>query len=189
MNRIRQRLYTYEDYRIKNGHWSIVTLPDKYLFADGRYPTKLRESDLPEWFVYGRFYKRFGYLSAKGITDMLYLPNLWVNHFLKDDCLLISYGGKIIPNPDYETNPCNERYIGWDERVWGNAILDMLKGAEHFSGYDIQGFGAQLKEKLAALKKNHPDEFGDYEFDVDRWLCEPYKKIRPEQITNDGHDE
>lgn len=84
---------------------------------------------------------------------MLYIPNMWINHFLKDDSLLISYGGRIEPNPDYATDPCREKYVGWDERVWGNSILEILKGAEKYAGYDIKPFAAQVKEKLAALKK------------------------------------
>lgn len=57
---------------------------------------------------------------------MRYIPNLWINHFLKDDCLLISYGGKIEEHPD---STDFEKYSGVDERVWGNEILHVLKGA------------------------------------------------------------
>lgn len=177
MNRVRQRLYTYEDFRFIDHLWRVVTLPGGYLYANARYPTKLKGTDLPEWYVYGRFYKCFGYLSAKGITDMLYIPNLWVNHFLKDDCLLISYGDIITKNPDQNAF---EKYIGWDERVWGGEILNMLKAAEKYSDYDICPFVPQLKEKIRVLKQNHPEEFGNFDFDVDQWMESSYAPVRRE---------
>ena len=37
--------------------------------------TKIKAKDLPEWYVHGRFYKRFGYLSSKGVVDLHYIPN------------------------------------------------------------------------------------------------------------------
>ena len=45
----------------------------------------------PEWYAYGRYYKRWGFMSTKGITDMLYIPHKFSNHYLKRrlplDCL------------------------------------------------------------------------------------------------------
>lgn len=176
--RIKQRLYTLEDYRHIDGHLVTVTLPEGNLYANGQYPTKIKASDLPEWFVYGRFYKRFGYLSAKGITDMIYVPNTWVNHFLKDDDLFIAYGGKITQNPASDHLPAYQKYTGWDEWISGNEILRMLKAAEKYSAYDISSFGPQLKEKIRMLKQNYPMEFRDSVFDVDEWLASEFKPTR-----------
>ena len=53
-----------------------------YLFAHGIHAAKIKAEDLPEWYVYGRYYSCFGYLSAKGVVDMKYAPIRYSNHFL-----------------------------------------------------------------------------------------------------------
>lgn len=141
----------------------------------------IKEEDLPEWYVFGRYYKLWGFLSTKGITDLQYIPNLWINHFLhflKDDCLLISYGGKIEEHPD---STDFEKYSGVDERVWGNEILHVLKGARIFSEYDIAPIIEQIREKQHILIENYPDEFGPHKwsFDLDEWMAEEYHSGRP----------
>ena len=143
-NRFRNRLYTEEDIKMVDGHLRYVTNEDGTLFS-GRYKTKIKPEDLPEWYLHGRYYKRWGYLSAKGITDMVYIPNLVFNHFLKDDCLLIAYGGKITEKPEerYRLN----RYSGYDERVWGSEIITMLCGARKYSGIDIKPFIEEVRKK------------------------------------------
>ena len=73
---------------------------DGYLFSQAIYPTKIKAEDLPEWYMYGRYYKCFGYLSAKGVVDMKYVPSRYSNHFLKDDFLFISYNSMISENPE-----------------------------------------------------------------------------------------
>ena len=50
--------------RVEKRH-RYVRDPEGYLFADGIYPTKVKPEDLPDWYVYGRYYKCFGYISAK----------------------------------------------------------------------------------------------------------------------------
>ena len=89
-NRFKNTLYTIEDIKFIDGQHSYVRNDDGTLFS-GPYRTKIKPEDLPEWYMYGRYYKRFGYMSTKGITDMVYIPSRYSNHYLKDDCLLISY--------------------------------------------------------------------------------------------------
>ena len=93
-NRFKNTLYTFGDYKHVDGLLRYVSNEDGTLFS-GHYRTKIKPEDLPEWYLYGRYYKRFGYMSTKGITDMLYIPSRFSNHYLKDDFLLISYGGSI----------------------------------------------------------------------------------------------
>ena len=100
-DRFKNHLYTEEILMCRNDHWGYVVNEDKTLFS-GHHKTKILAEDLPDWYVRGRFYKCWGYLSTKGITDLLYIPNMFVNHFLKDDCLLISYGGKIVESDSSE---------------------------------------------------------------------------------------
>ena len=120
MNRFMSNLYTVERRTWKTHELCLIQNDDFTLFS-GHHKTKIVEEDLPEWYVFGRYYKMWGFLSTKGITDLRYIPNLWINHFLKDDCLLISYGGKIEEQPD---SSGFEKYSGVDERVWGNEILN-----------------------------------------------------------------
>lgn len=142
-----------------------------FLYSKARYPTKKTANDLPPSFIYGRYYKRWGYLDTADIVDMLYVPNLWINHFLKDDRLVISYTGKIKKvNNDGWTDYENE-----DFSVWGFEIIEILKGAKKYSGIDIKPFVKQIKEKLKVLKQKHPEEFGKYDPEIDRLLKEPIK--------------
>ena len=173
-NRFKNTLYTIEDIKMVDGHLRYVTIDGGYLFS-GSYKTKIRPEDLPEWYLHGRYYKRFGYMSTKGITDMLYIPSRFSNHYLKDDCLLISYGGKIEPNPEYVEHGYHEKYIGWDERVWGGEIVTILRGVRKYSGYDIEPFIEQLKWKKQYMHERFPDEFNP-----DRWNVDVDKLFREE---------
>lgn len=177
--RIVRRLYFHERYYRVNRKLYREENEDETLFS-GRYKTKIKAEDLPDWYVYGRYYKRFGYISTKGITDMVYVPNLWINHFLKDDFLLISYGGRIELVDDGRGLLICEKYVGYDETVCGNEIMDVMKGARHFSHFDITGLVQQIKEKKVILQKNHPGEFGPdiWTFDVDEYFSKPLEKYR-----------
>ena len=124
----------------------------------GHHRTKIKPEDLPEWYLFGRYYKRFGYMSTKGISDMVYIPSRFSNHYLKDDCLLIAYGGSITELSDSNLSPY-ERYQGWNERVWGNEIITILRGARKYSGFDIQPFIEKLKWKKEYMQTEFPDPF------------------------------
>lgn len=164
-NRFKRQLYTIEDIKSVDGHLRYCRNEDGTLFS-GPYKTKIHPADLPEWYLYGRFYKRWGYMSAKGITDMVYLPNLVFNHFLKDDCLLIAYGGKI--TEDKPDERCRlDRYSGYDHRVYGHEILTMLRGARRYSAFDIKPFIEEVRKKKEWLQQAHPREFGVDVWDVD----------------------
>ena len=161
-NRFKNTLYTLGDYKRVGRHIRYITNEDGTLFS-GHYRTKIRPEDLPEWYLYGRYYKRFGYMSTKDITDMVYIPSRFSNHYLKDDCLLISYGGSIteVTDPELSVYEC---YQGWNERVWGNEIITILRGARKYSSYDIEPFIEKLKWKKAYMQTEFPDPF-----DPERW--------------------
>lgn len=70
--------------------------PEGYLLAEGRWRTKIKPEDMPDWFVYGYMYKRHGYISAKGVVDILYEPNYFIeNHCHKYDNLYVSFSHKL----------------------------------------------------------------------------------------------
>ena len=53
---------------------------------------------------------------------------------------------------------------GWNERVWGNEIITILRGARKYSGYDIQPFIEKLKWKKEYMQTEFPNQF-----DLERW--------------------
>ncbi|MCX4292075.1 MAG: hypothetical protein OSJ36_09840 [Odoribacter sp.] len=170
--RIKGHLYFLQDLRRVKGVYRYVGTDDGTLFSANYGRTKIYASELPEWFVYGRFYKRFGYLSTKGIKAVRYVPNWHSNHFLKDDHLQISYDKTESELGDY-----------WEDTtwVWGSEILDVLKGAQIYSTYDITPIICQLKEKVEWLRKAHPEEFSEekWRFDLEKWKKEPLKNGLP----------
>ena len=164
--RFKRNIYTIQDIKRVNGHLRYVENEDGTLFA-GPYKTKIKPEDLPKWYLRGRYYKRQGYMSTKGITDLVYIPNTFINHFLRDDYLLVSYSGKIHEIESAEKKKYIDSYMGWDEIVWGNDIITVLIGAKRYSNFDIQPIITQLKQKKAWLQNRYPDEFGPDKWDID----------------------
>ena len=164
MKRFRSNLYTVQKIVCTEGRHIHVENKDGYLFAQAIYPTKIKAEDLPEWYVYGRYYKCFGYLSAKGVVDMKYVPSKYSNHFLKDDFLFISYSTPISEKP--EASSIIDAYIGYDERIYGNEILSFLKAARKHSAYDISVIVQMIQDKADWIVQTFPEEYSDFKFDV-----------------------
>lgn len=168
--RIRQILYSEQKITRKNNRLQYIENPDGYLFSNMVYPTKIKAEDLPEWFVYGRYYKCWGYLCAKGVVDLKYVPNLWSNHFLKDDSLLVSYHEMIKQISD--SKMIWERYKGYEIMVCGDKILLFLKAAKKYSNIDIVEIIQQIQEKADVMSIKIPEEFGDFKFDAQAYFGE-----------------
>lgn len=164
MKKLRSNLYTKEKIVLQNRRHQYIEDETGYLFAQGIYPTKIKAEDLPEWYVYGRYYKCFGYLSAKGVVDMKYVPSKYSNHFLKDDFLFISYNTPISENP--EASGIIDAYTGYDERIYGNEILSFLKAAKKHSAYDISELAQMIQDKADWIVQTFPEEYSDFKFDV-----------------------
>lgn len=179
-DRFKNPLYTREIKVYRDHHFRYVESDDGTLYS-GHNRTKILAQDLPEWYLFGRYYKCWGYMSTKGVTDLLYVPNKCFNHFLKDDGLYISYGGKITETVPPEDGSYYDRYTGYDEVVWGAEIVDILQGARLYSGYDISGMIQQIKEKKEWLIHKYPDEFGPehWNFDVDKQFATPLENGHP----------
>ena len=138
-----------------NRELTIIEDPDGYLFACGRYRTKILPADLPEWYVYGYMYKRHGYLSAKGVKHLLYVPNYTVeNHLYKYDTLYISYKDKIEP---YENDHGSIWYRGYDDAVGSWLIVDFAKAAGKYSGYDVSDIIKETKRKQEWFYEHNPE--------------------------------
>lgn len=178
-SRFKRQLYTIQEIKRIDGRLQYMENEDGTLFA-GPYKTKNKPTDLSEWYIYGRFYKRFGYLSTKGISDLLYLPNKVFNHFLRDDMLLVSYGGKIVdPSPDAPLRGKIDRLIGYDKIIWGMEIVDVLRGARQYSNMDIEPFINEIKQKKDWLVATYPEEFGPsrWKHSVDEMFSGPFQKF------------
>lgn len=134
----------------------VVSDPNGYLFSYGRYPTKILPSDLPEWFVHGYMYKHHGYLSAKGVKHLLYVPNyVFDNHLHKYDTLYISYNTEIEP---YETEHGSIWYKGYDDAISGHLISKFVEAAGKYSGYDIKNIQKEIARKQAFYYEKNPKD-------------------------------
>jgi len=133
-----------------------VKNPNGYLYSKSKYNTKIKAEDLPKWYIYGRFYKRFGYLSAKGVIDLHYIPNKTFNHFLRDDLLIISYNKKIDKNL---SNPSTLFWVENFAHASGCDIINMLIGIKKYSNYDIEPIVLQIKDKLNWFKEHFPEDY------------------------------
>lgn len=128
----------------KNG-LTVESDPQGYLFSEGKYRTKILPEDLPEWYVYGYLYKRYGYISTKGVKHLLYVPNyIFDNHLYKYDALYISYGTKIEPYQDEHNFKC---YKGYDHVIDGLLAVTFLESAGKFSNYDVRDIRQEIEKK------------------------------------------
>ena len=145
MKRIRSTLYM-ETHRVRQDRRTLLeSHPDGFLYSHGKYPTKIKAEDLPEWFVHGYIYRSYGFISARGVKHLLYVPNYSVeNHLFKYDNLFISY--------DEEINPVKlekgfEWYEGYDHVLDGPIISRFIEAVERYSDYDVTDIRAMLDKK------------------------------------------
>jgi len=157
--KILANFYLCYDYKYDSNLREFVRIesPEGYLLSPGKYrtyKTKILPTDLPEWYVYGYFYKRHGYMSAKGVKYLAYRPQKHWNHMFKDDFLFVSYDRPIIHTGDTVMS-----YKGHDELIYGGMIIDFLLAAEKYSGYDITEIKEQIEDKRLWLKATFPDAY------------------------------
>ena len=150
MKRITSPYYTFEkigiDYFGRN-----TNLPNECLYSKGMYATKITESDLPEWYVDGIIYKRYGFLSTKGVKQMVYKPR-YMNHLYRDDCLYVSFADEPVIEMDK-----HGYYEGYDLVVSGHMILRFIEAAKKYSNYDISELETALKEKEKWYAEKYPE--------------------------------
>ena len=126
-----------------------------FLFAQGRYPTKILPSDLPEWYIHGYMYKRHGYISTKGVKHLLYIPNyVFTNHLHKDDILFVSYNTTIEP---FITEFGSKWYKNYDELLSGHLLVDFVEAVGKYSDYDISDIQNEIIRKREFYYEKNPD--------------------------------
>lgn len=126
--------------------------PEGYLFARGIYRTKIKSSDLPDWYVEGFMHEQLGFISAKNVKHLLYKPNYATNHLHKDDLLFISYDKPIEPD---ENGTHGIWYHGYDHVVHGPLIVNFLEAAKVYSGYDTKDIMREVRKKERWYKGKH----------------------------------
>ena len=101
---------------------------------------------------------------------MVYHPNLWINHFLRDDFLYVSYNEPITIQkvPDFPW----EKFNGYDYLITGGEILEFLLAAREYSGYDITEIIEQIRFKLKILCEKHPDYCNHWNFNIDDYFSQ-----------------
>ena len=147
---------------------------NRTLFASGVYPCDVKASDLPEWYIFGRFHKVYGYLNSKDVKDLIYKPNMMDQEAFKYDFLYISYKGKMTPITDKKLGFVS---YGEDHVISGIEILLFMQGVKKFSSYDCNDVLAKMYAKLLWLKCNYPDVYESRlgkDFDFDKFInsCE-----------------
>ena len=157
--RIYGKLYTETRVSLKGGlHYE--ELPDGRLYSNLRYPTTVKAEDIPEWFMRGRFYKNFGYISTKGVKDLVYVPNYVFNHFHKDDALYISYKSKIKSQiiKDYFGKE-REDYYDYNYVIDGGQIIHFIKMVQTYSPeIDTKPIIAEIYKKSRWMIETYPDD-------------------------------
>ena len=120
----------------------------------GWYKTKICADDLPDWYIYGIYYKRRGFMSAKGIVDMVYCHNRYCDSFLRDDILLVSYKEKIVLKENGAS--VYDNFINYDETICGDTIINIIRAAREYSDYDIGDLMNSLQEQRNWLRNTFP---------------------------------
>ena len=169
--------------RISKRIYSSNPNEDGYLSAirgNRRYKTKMKPSDLPEWYCdVHRYWWNRDMIKTDGVVDLKYT---WVkeNHFMKDSLLRISYCGKII-----EYNPIHEiggkkikniftEYTNVDSIVFGRDIFKCLAYIEKYSDFNLTPIREEFIKQCNWLKKNEP-EFAPEADDFGKWFDDKIK--------------
>lgn len=131
---------------------------NRYLYACGRYHTKLTKEDLPPDYIpiHSRaIWYMNGYLRTTGIRDMRYS---WVkeNHLFKDDYIYVSYSVKI---KETVNRYGFREYTDYDIRICGNDIVKIVLASEKYSGYDTSLVRLEIEKKRVWLRDNEPEEY------------------------------
>lgn len=168
--KINNNYYAEYKYSHRGGVCTAIYGKDRTLFASGIYPCAVKASDLPKWFIYGRFHKVYGYLNAKDVKDLVYKPNYLDKESFKYDFLYISYKGKLVQKKDKKTGFV---YYEEDHVISSDEILYFIRGVKKYSSFDTTEIMAKIYAKLMWLKCNYPDVYESRlgkNFDLDKFM-------------------
>lgn len=78
--KINSKIYSTVKYVHENHEFVYVTSQEGYLFSNLIYPTKIKEENLPASFIELYAYRRYCWIDSAGVTDMVYVPNLFFDN-------------------------------------------------------------------------------------------------------------
>lgn len=152
--RITAPFYTAKKTTLK-GYLHGSPLANGYLYAKGKYATKITAEDLPEHYIAGVIFKSDGYISVKGIKDIAFRPNYFTKHLHRDDHMFISYD-----KPIYKT--VDEHgfvdYQGYDAVIYGGVIVRFIRAVRKFGNYDIEPIAEEVRKKEKYFLEKYPEE-------------------------------
>lgn len=150
MKKIKQKFYTTQKWiykRKKHQHY-IINSNDGTLYSKGFNKTKIKAEDLPDYFVYGRYHKLWGYLSASGIKDLYFKECRMTRESIKDDNLYISYHEELnkeaINTYDFE----NQNFDYIVDSVFILDFLDKILSLDEYKSTDIFQKAIYIKEEF-----------------------------------------
>ena len=172
--------YIYTLGKFGKGYREIADTDNPYLYSWGRYPTKIKEEDLPEDFLKIRsrsLWYMFGYIKTSGIVDIGYT---WCkeNHLFKDDYIYISYNNKLVKHTDkYGLVD----YDNYDICISGNDIVRIVLWAEKYSKVNTKKVRKEIENKRVWLKNNEKEYYkecvGEDKNIFDLWIEKGYIKL------------
>lgn len=157
MVKINSNWYTKGKFDRKNWR-NTLDIDNEYLYSKGRYPTKIREEDLPK--DYTKFQSRTiwymtGFVKTSGVKD-LYYTYVKENHLFKDDYLYISYDKKIEKVKDKDGY---DEIINYDFLICVSNNIDVLFAIEENSNIDTKSIRNKIKEKFEWWKENEQEDY------------------------------
>lgn len=157
MARINSNWYTKGKFDTKNWR-NTIDVNNEFLYSKGRYPTKIREEDLPK--DYTKFQSRTiwymtGFVKTSGVKD-LYYTYVKENHLFKDDYLYISYDKKIEKVKDKDGY---DEIINYDFLICVSNNIDVLFAIEENSNIDTKSIRNKIKEKFEWWKENEQEDY------------------------------
>lgn len=150
LSRFKQHLYSHRTHLIDRDK-DYIRDPNGFLFADGRYKTKLLPEDLPPFYIEVYLWHDTCYLDALHVKDIIYRPNFHTNHLFKDDALLISYD-KPIENSEFLLHAKN-----WDFVMFGSSIPGFVKAVKEFSHLNTSDIEKEILRKRMWFEENYPE--------------------------------
>ncbi len=154
----------------------ILDTENKFLYSRGIYPTKILETDLPEYYckIHSRsIWYMEGFVRTAGVKYIEY-SFIDENHLFKDDYIYISYSKPI----RFETNPWGHLdYLDYDICISGNDIIPLLFFIEKYSP-DVETSHVRQKilKKYQLYREHYPEDF-KRSFSDDTDIFEYYKQF------------
>ena len=149
MKKFPQKFYSVVQYKLDL--YDRPSDPNGFLFADGRYRTRILPSDLPQWYIRVYIYREYNYLSAMGVKHLVYKPNYFTEHRFKDDALYISFGSEITRSSNRGLG-----FEGYDFVLFGPSIPAYVQAVRQHSGLDTSIIEEKIVAKERWFQENYP---------------------------------